>query len=148
MPDTLWARWVRGLGFSIYAAILLAIAWGIPQAVGQLLDESRGISDSLRTTLGVLWAGAMLVFCPLAFEWLTRKLGITMDNRQTASLPRDLQGPRVATIPVNPGHKKCSGCGAIVNVYAVRCHECKAVFAEPSGASGRDEPDHPHDLPH
>ena len=72
---------LRGLGLSFYASVLLAIAWGGPQAVGQFLDESRGIPDWLRIVLGLLWGVAMLVFCPLAFEWLTRKLGITMDDK-------------------------------------------------------------------
>jgi hypothetical protein len=133
MPGRLWERWLRGLGLSFYASILLAIAWGIPQAGGQFLDESRGIPDWLRLALGMLWAVAMLVFCPLAFEWLTRKLGITMGDKGAGTVQGQLEGTRVTATPVGAGKKRCGGCGSLVNMYAVRCHQCRAVIVDPGG---------------
>ena len=128
MPRSLWVRW-RGarLGLSFYAVVLLGIAWGIPQAVGQLLDNSRGIPDWLRVVLCAFWGVAMLVLCPLAFEWLTRKFGITMGDKETGSSQGQIEEPRVAVLDSGRGKKRCGGCGAIANVYAVRCHQCKVV---------------------
>jgi hypothetical protein len=112
---------------------LLGIAWGIPQAVGQFVEESRGIPEWLRTVLLLLWAAAMFVFCPLAFEWLTRKFGITMGTQDGGRSAGPLEGPRVTATPTGDGKKRCGGCGAIVNAYAVRCHQCKGVFVEDAG---------------
>jgi hypothetical protein len=132
MPGSLFNRWKRGIGLSIYAYILLAIAWS-PLAAVNYLDESRVIPDWLRLTLALVSLAATVVFCPLAFEWLTRKLGITMADRGAGHSEGTLAGPRVAATLTGDGKKKCGGCGAIVNVYAVRCHECKAVFVENGG---------------
>jgi hypothetical protein len=133
MPRTLWQRWLRGLGFSFYASILLGIAWGIPQAVGQFLEESRGIPEWPRAVLVSLWVAAMLVFCPLAFEWLTRKFGIAMGEKDVGNFDGKIEGPRVTATPTGDGKKSCGGCGAMVNAYAVRCHQCKSVFVEDAG---------------
>jgi hypothetical protein len=146
MPGSLWGRWLRGLGLSFYASVLLGIAWAIPQAAGQFLDESRGIPEWLRIVLGVLWGFAMLVFCPLALEWLTRKFGITMGDKGAGLSKGKLEGPRVAATPIGDGKKRCGGCGSIVNAYAVRCHLCKAVFVE-EGGSDHAEPVTPADRP-
>jgi hypothetical protein len=59
MPGSLWERWLRGVGLSFYAFVLLGIAWAIPQAVVQFLDESRGIPEGLRVVLGAFWGVAM-----------------------------------------------------------------------------------------
>jgi len=133
MPRSLWQRWLCGLGLSFWASTLLGIAWGIPQAVGQLLEERQGIPEWLRMVLLSLWVVAMFAFCPLAFEWLTRKLGITMGENDAGSSAGKLEGPRVTATPTGEGKKKCGGCGAIVNAYAVRCHQCKGVFVEDAG---------------
>ena len=89
----------------------------------------------------------MLVLCPLAFEWLTRKCGVTMGDKEADRSQGKLEGPRVAATPSGDGMKRCSGCGEIVNVYAVRCHQCKAVFIEERG-SNRAEPVTQADRPH
>ena len=132
MPGSLWKRWLRGLGLSIYAYFLLAIAWS-PFAAVNCLDESRVIPDWLRLALGLVSLTATVVFCPLAFEWLTRKFGITMAEKGVGDSEAALAGPRVTATLTGDGKKRCGGCGAIVNVYAVRCHECKAVFVEKIG---------------
>jgi hypothetical protein len=132
MPGSLWKRWLRGLGHSFYAYFLLAIAWS-PLAAVTYLDESRVIPDGLRFALGLVSLAATVVFCPLAFEWLTRKFGITMTEKGVGNSEGALAGPRVAATLTGDGKKRCGGCGALVNAYAVRCHECKAVFVGDAG---------------
>jgi hypothetical protein len=129
VPGTLWNRWLRGLGLSVYAYLLLVIAWS-PLAAVQYLDQSGVIHDWLQLALGLVSLAATVVFCPLAFEWLTRKFGITMAEKDVGSTEGPLAGPRVAATLTGDGKKRCGGCGAIVNAYEVRCHKCKAVFVD------------------
>lgn len=134
MSKSIWQRWLRGLGLSFYAALLLGVAWEIPQTVGQSLEENQGIPEWVRVDLFCLWVAVMLVFCPLAFEWLTRRFGITMDEKDGDSSQAKLEGPHVTATPAGEGKKTCRGCGAVVNAYAIRCHQCKGVFVENGGA--------------
>jgi hypothetical protein len=128
MPKSLRERWLHGLGLSFYAYLLLGLAWGVPVAVGQILTEAQGVPEWLEIILGIFWLTVVVFFCPLAFEWLARKTGLTMGVEDTNVKP--LEGPSAGAVPMGAGKKKCAGCGAIVNVYAVRCHECKCVFVE------------------
>jgi hypothetical protein len=129
MAETLGKRWLRGLGLSIYAYLLLGIAWS-PLLAVHYLDQDQTLPEWLRLGLGLLSVAVTLVLCPLAFEWLTRRFGITMAGPGESAAVAALTGPRVPTTPAGDGKKRCGGCGAVVNVYAVRCLECKAVFAE------------------
>src|SRR5262245_2369949 len=132
MPGTLWKRWVRGVGLSFYAYFLLGIAWS-PLAAVHFLDRSQVIPDWLRLALGLVSLAATVVFCPLAFEWLTRKFGITMAETGGGNSEAPLAGPRVAATLTSDGKKRCGGCGEIVTAYAVRCHVCKAVLVGSGG---------------
>jgi hypothetical protein len=125
----LWKRWLRGLGLSFYAYFLLGIAWS-PLVAVHYLDQNQSIPEWLRIILGIASGVITIVVCPLAFDWLTRKFGITMAGSDTAPPPEPLTGPRVTATPAGDGKKKCSACGALSSAYAVRCHECKAVFVD------------------
>jgi hypothetical protein len=57
---------------SIEACILLAIAWKLPEFVGENIIDGGSLPQWLRTTLGVVWGIAMIIVCPLAFRWMAR----------------------------------------------------------------------------
>ena len=81
MLRNVWHRWLRGLGLSFWITMLLGVTWGIPVT---LLDH---IGERWHVPLipALLCDAAVLVCCPLAFEWLTRTFGITMET----NVPRD-----------------------------------------------------------
>ncbi len=84
MRSSFSERWLRGFGLTILAGILLGIAWGIPQGIGQLIVESDILPEWLRTVLLGVWVVLMLLFCPVIFEWLVRKVGfVPRDTRVT-----------------------------------------------------------------
>ncbi len=74
-------RWLRGFGLTILSLVLLGIAWGVPRAVGQWLAQNEAIPEWLRVALLLLWMAGMLLFCPLAFEWLARTTALTSRKR-------------------------------------------------------------------
>jgi hypothetical protein len=71
-PPSLWRRWLYGLVLSIEACILLGIAWQLPAFVGESVIDRQNVPGWLQTALVALWAVAMILFCPLAFEWMAR----------------------------------------------------------------------------
>ena len=79
MWGRVWERWLRGLSLSIYAYILLAIAWGFPAWIPYIVT-GKTWTETPRPLLGLLLA-AMLLLSPLVFEWLARKAGLMMGGR-------------------------------------------------------------------
>src|SRR5262249_35486084 len=79
MWGKLWDRWLRGLSLSIYANLFLAIAWGVPAGIPYIVT-GKTWTETPRPALGLQFA-ALLLLCPLAFEWLARKAGLTTENR-------------------------------------------------------------------
>jgi hypothetical protein len=77
-------RWLRGFGLTIRAAVVLGIAWGVPRAVGKWLAETEAIPEWLRIALLLAWLAGMLLFCPIAFEWLARTTGLAPGKRSEA----------------------------------------------------------------
>jgi hypothetical protein len=68
----LLVRWLQGLELSIGAIILLAIAFQLPVFLGETLLDGPNTPEGLKTTLGVVWAVAMIIICPLAFHRMAR----------------------------------------------------------------------------
>jgi hypothetical protein len=92
MARSWWHRWLRGVGLSFWGFLLFGATWGPLAVLLQFLDESRQIPESLRDVLVLVGIATMFVYCPLAFEWLTRKLGIVMETKLPGSANRVSEG--------------------------------------------------------
>jgi hypothetical protein len=71
---------------------LFGATWGPLAILLKFLDESPRIPESLRDVLVLFGIAAMFVYCPLAFEWLTRKVGITMATNLPGGTDRGPEG--------------------------------------------------------
>jgi hypothetical protein len=87
----------------------------------QEMPVGPGLECFAAVLLGVMAIGLVL----LGF-FLGRMSGRSKDHNDNDQL----HGARATTTPGEKGKKQCGRCGAIVNVYAVRCEECRAVFVE------------------
>jgi hypothetical protein len=71
MEPSFWKRWQRGFWLAFDAGIVMGVAFGLPQGIGEAIAGST--EGWHRVVLLAIWIALMIVFCPVIFEALARR---------------------------------------------------------------------------